>query len=60
MQVYKRVPADFKLGATLRWTSTPSRGGEVQILPVRLCAADTGGELRTDEPLGSYAAFPFT
>ena len=35
-QVYKWVPANLKLGVTLRWTSIPSRGG-VEILLVASC-----------------------
>ena len=34
-QVYKWVPANVKLGVTLRWTSIPSRGD--RILPIASC-----------------------
>ena len=54
-QMYKWVPANLLLGVTLRWTSTPSRGG-VGILLVASCYGNRD-KLWPDGPLGSYTDF---
>ena len=54
-QVYKWVPANLLLWATLRWTSIPFRGGS-RILLVASCYGNRD-ELRPEGPLGSYADF---
>ena len=55
-QVYKWVPANLRLGVTLRWTSTLQGG--VEILLVASCYRNRD-KLRPDGPLGSYADFTF-
>ena len=52
-QVYKWVPANSRLGLTLRWTSTPSRG-ETKF-SLSLHAKETGDKLRRVGPLGLKA-----
>ena len=50
--MYKWVPANFKLGVTLRWTSIPSR--KEQKYSETLHLMETGDKRWPDEPLGLY------
>ena len=56
-QVYKQLPANLMLGATLRWTSSPSRWE--QKYSQALHATESGIILQPYGPIGLHVDFPF-